>query len=248
MHLAGVPARSDESMPRHYTAAEIDQLRSEMNTIPWFHRLDLGHGLHTPGRDIEAAAKIDFVKLPSDLKGHTVLDIGAWDGLFSFAAEQRGAARVLATDSFIWSGEGWASKAGFEFARRVLDSKVEDLDIDVMDLDPARIGTFDVTLFLGVLYHLRHPLLALEKVSSVTKEHLILSTWVDLLEIDRPAGAFYPLAEMGNDPTNWWGLNPPCVIAMLRDVGFSRVEIVSRLPGNPTTGTACPMAFHAHRH
>jgi len=109
-----------------------------------------------------------------------------------------------------------------------------------MDLSPAAVGgQFDVVLFLGVLYHMRHPLLALEKVASVTRERLILSTAVDLIDVDRPAAAFYPGTELNGDQTNWWGPNPACVTAMLHDVGFHRVEQVSMLPSNDAA------AFHA---
>ena len=73
------------------------------------------------------------------------------------------------------------TKAGFELARKALDSKVEDLSIDVLDLSPERIGEFDLVLILGVLYHMRHPLLALERVASVTKDQLVLETHVDFL-------------------------------------------------------------------
>ena len=70
---------------------------------------------------------------------------------------------------YSWHGAGWGTKAGFTLAREALGSRVEDIDIDVMDLSPERVGTFDVVLFLGVLYHLRHPFLALERVASVTR-------------------------------------------------------------------------------
>ena len=225
---------------------DVERLRREVEAVRWFHRIDLGHGIITPGLDIDGRAKIAFNNIPADLSGKTVLDIGAWDGLFSFEAEKNGARRVLATDSFAWSGGGWGSKTGFDLARRALQSRVEDMEIDVMDLEPARVGVFDVVFFLGVLYHLRHPFLALEKVASVTKELLILSTWVDLVDIDRPAAAFYPKGELGGDTTNWWGFNPACVQAMLEDVGFSRVSVVSppAEPG-PAHPSAFPMAFHA---
>lgn len=78
-------------------------------------------------------------------------------------------------------------------------------------------------LFLDVLYHMRHPLLALERVASVTGRQLILEGHVDMLEHERPA-AFYPDAELNNDPSNWWGLNVAAVEAMLRDVDFREVR------------------------
>ena len=136
--------------------------------------------------------------------------------------------RVLAVDYFCWSGPGWGTKAGFDLAREALGSKVEDREIDVLDVSPENTGIFDVVLFLGVLYHMRHPLLALEKVSVVTGEMLILETHVDLTTINRPAMAFYPGAELGGDASNWCGLNEACVIAMLKDVGFNRVDVYSR--------------------
>ena len=151
------------------------------------------------------ALRLARIDLPASLAGRTVLDIGAWDGFFSFEAERRGAARVVATDHYSWHGGGWGSKAGFELARTTLGSRVEDVDIDVMDLSPERVGAFDVVLFLGVLYHLPHPLLALERVASVSRDLLILETVVDMVGVRRPAMAFYPGRELNGDPTNWWG-------------------------------------------
>jgi tRNA (mo5U34)-methyltransferase len=202
-------------------------LQQEIEAVDWFHRIDLGNGMMTPGR-VDCASRLPGLGLPDDFHGLTVLDVGAWDGFFSFEAERRGARRVLATDYFSWDGPGWGSKAGFELARRVLGSRVEDREIDVMDLSAEAVGTFDVVLFLNVLYHLRHPLLALERIHSVTADRLILETHVDLLDVDRPAMAFYPGAEMWDDPTTWWGPNVALVQAMLTDVGFSTVEVHSQ--------------------
>lgn len=163
-----------------------------------------------------------------------MLDIGAWDGFFSFEPERRGAAHVFAADHFSWHGVGWGTgqgKAGFELARTALGSHVEDVDVDVMDLSPTTVGgPFDVVLFLGVLYHLRHPFFALERVASVTRGLLILETVVDMLGMSRPAVAFYSDRELNNDPTNWWGPNPAAVAGMLRAVGFASVSQVTPTP------------------
>ncbi|MDQ3676028.1 MAG: DUF1698 domain-containing protein [Actinomycetota bacterium] len=179
----------------------------------------------TPG--IDSGDRLDLLKLPTDLRGKTVLDIGAWDGFFSFEAERRGAERVVAVDSFAWDGSVGTAKAGFELARQALGSRVEDVEVDVLDLDAEQLGRFDVVLCLGVLYHMRHPLLALEKVASVTSGMLILETEVDMTWTRRPAAAFYPGHELHLDPTNWWGPNPEAVIGMLRAVGLERVEVVT---------------------
>lgn len=215
-------------------------LASRVEAIDWFHSIELAPGLVTPGRD-DTRRRVGVLGLPADLGGRTVLDVGAWDGFFSFEAERRGARRVVATDSFAWGGSGWSTKAGFELAREVLGSRVEDADVDVLDLDPARLGCFDVVLCLGVLYHMRHPLLALERVAAVTGELLVLETAVDLTWTRRPAAAFYPSHELGLDPTNWWGPNPEAVAGMLRAVGFARVELMT------PDGTAYRAARSARR-
>jgi tRNA (mo5U34)-methyltransferase len=202
-------------------------LADEVRRIPWYHTIDLGGGVVTPGRD-DTPRRVARLRLPEGLSGTTVLDVGAWDGYFSFEAERRGAARVLATDSFVWRGEGWGSREGFELARRALGSRVEDMEIDVLELSAQRPGRFDLVLFLGVLYHMRHPLLALERIADVTANQLILETHVDMLGSRRPAAAFYPGSETWGDPTTWWGLNPKALEAMLRLIGFRRVECVSR--------------------
>ena len=205
---------------------DAELLKERAAGIRWYHTIDLGHGIVTDGAD-NTPERLARLQLPSSFAGKTVLDVGAWDGFFSFEAERRGAARVVATDSYSWSGQGWGTKAGFEFARAALGSRVEDLTIDVPDLSPERVGVFDVVFFLGVLYHVRHPLLALERVASVTRELLIVETVVDLLGYPRPAVAFYGGAELNRDPTNWWGPNIAATESMLRSVGFARVRVVT---------------------
>jgi tRNA (mo5U34)-methyltransferase len=215
-------------------AVELESLKREVAATKWWHTIDLGRGIVTPGLD-PTPARLPEMRFPDDLTGLSVLDVGAWDGFFSFEAERRGARRVLATDSFCWGLGGWGSKAGFDLARRALGSRVEDLVIDPLELSPERIGMFDLVLFIGVLYHMRHPLLALERVFSVTRDQLILQTQVDLSALDRPALAFYQGAELNNDPTNWCGPNPAAVVAMLRVVGFREIRIVSQWYARPVS-------------
>jgi len=218
-------------------------LRDEVEKITWWHSIDLGIGIITPGH-VPHSTLLRYIPLPASLHGKTVLDVGAWDGFYSFEAERRGASRVLATDSIAWSdeiAEGWTEqfesgrisqpwlgkpKAGFELARRALNSRVEDMNIDVMDLNPDKVGTFDVVLFLGVLYHMRHPILALERAASVTKTCLVMETAMDMVWHRRPALAFYPGSELGDGASNWFGPNPAAVKGMLKTVGFRKVVMV----------------------
>ena len=201
----------------------------------WYHTIDLGQGVVTRGVD-NSPERLARLRLPDSLAGRSVLDVGAWDGFFSFEAERRHASRVVASDHYAWHGLGWGTgqgKAGFELARAALNSHVEDIDVDVLDLSPDRIGTFDVVFFLGVLYHVPNPLLALERVASVTRQLLILETVVDMIGVRRPAAAFYPGRELNADPTNWWGPNPAAVEGMLRAVGFTRIDLITPVKSAP---------------
>jgi len=109
----------------------------ELAHIKWFHSMELGHGLVTKGV-INVGRSLRQYQLPKDLTGKTFLDIGAWDGAFSFEAERRGASRVLATDWFIWKGMGWGSKEGFEIARRELHQ------VRALVESPKHVGLLDV--------------------------------------------------------------------------------------------------------
>ena len=187
---------------------------------------------------IEGLGRYDLLKARADrlfegrIKGRSVLDIGAWDGFFSFEAEKQGATRVLATDHYCWSGPGWGTKAGFDYIHARTNSRVESLDIDVKDLSSDRVGgTFDVVLFLGVLYHLKDPLGGLERAASLCTETLMIETAGAMFECPEPVMRFYLGDELAGDATNFWAPNPPCLENMLREVGFSRVEFLESCEG-----------------
>ena len=207
------------------------ELRAEVAALHWWHRIDLGQGVVTPGAD-DSPAKLSRLSLPVDLTGKRVLDIGAWDGFFSFEAERRGAAGVLAVDA-AWQGpDGGAYKRGFNLARRALSSHVEDRQGDVLGVRAEEVGTFDLVLMLGVLYHTRHPLLVLERIFSLTRPGglLILETETDMLWRRRPALAFYPGAELNGDPTNWFAPNERALLGMVAASGFNNATVKYRTP------------------
>jgi tRNA (mo5U34)-methyltransferase len=85
-----------------------EALRSRVNALRWYHTIDLGEGIVTPGLD-DTALRLARISLPQTLSGLSVLDIGAWDGFFSFEAERRSAARVVASDHYAWHGTGWGT-------------------------------------------------------------------------------------------------------------------------------------------
>lgn len=202
---------------------DVNQLKAEVDRIQWFHSIDLGNGIVTPGVD-RSARRLQNIHMPKNLTGMSVLDIGTFDGFYAFEAERRGA-RVVATDTAVWRNPD-IGRHGFDLAYQTLGSSVDAREIDVLDLSPDTVGTFDLVLFLGVLYHLPNPLLALERVASVARRQLIMETSVDLLGTRRPAAAFYPGDELLDDASNWWGPNLAGGKALLEAVGFSRVEVV----------------------
>jgi tRNA (mo5U34)-methyltransferase len=193
----------------------------------WFHSFDLGNGETIEGIKPLAVlnAEADLI-LGDDLSGRSVLDIGAWDGFFSFEAERRGAARVVATDHFCWSGAGWGTRKGFDYVHALRDSAVEAVDVDVRDLPESDLGQFDTVLFLGVFYHLKDPYTGLEAAAAMCRDHLVIETVTSLPRERLPAMRLFDGGEMDGDPTNFWAPNIPALAIMLRNFGFGRVEFM----------------------
>jgi tRNA (mo5U34)-methyltransferase len=198
----------------------------------WYHQIEVAPGVVTPGVN-DSQMILDALQLPEDLSGQRVLDIGARDGYFSFECERRGAAEVVAIDYLT------PEETGFPIARQLVGSEVELRQANVYDLTPEEYGTFDLVLFLGVLYHLRDPMLALDKIAGVSRGRAIVETQmiddallgadgefkrlVDLdPELERiPLMQFYPGRALNNDPTNVWAPNEACLAAMLEESGFA---------------------------
>lgn len=203
-------------------------LPPELASINWFHTIDLGNGIVTPGND-KSPTKLQRLHIPEDLTGMTFLDIGAWDGFFSFAAERRGASRVLATDSFVWQGKvPGRSKAGFQAAHAALNSKVESMEIDAMDLSPESVGTWDVVLLAGVIYHVKNPSLCIERAASVTRKLLIVETETGMRYCRYPAIQLcqpYP-----DQNSNYCMPNEKALHAIIMDCGFKDVRTVWKSP------------------
>jgi tRNA (mo5U34)-methyltransferase len=168
-------------------------LRQRIDAITWCHPLNLG-GIETrPQWHVRRRfeRRLKFLQIPADLRGKTVLDIGAWDGFFSFECERRGAKRVLAIDTFAWDNYG---KDGFLLAHEMLNSKVEHQRCAAEEIDAGTLGTFDLVLFLGVFYHLRSPISVLERLRGVTAGTLICETHalVPAVHEKYPLVSFFP--------------------------------------------------------
>jgi tRNA (mo5U34)-methyltransferase len=220
-----------------------DEIRRRAAALgEWFHNIDLGGGVRTaPDHflgDYPAVKWRSFAHaIPADLAGKTVLDIGCNGGFYSMEMKKRGAARVLGVD---WD-EDYLAQARFA-------AEVTGLDIEFRKLSVYDVGSlgerFDVVLFLGVLYHLRHPLLALDLIHEHAARDLLVfqsmqrgapeaepvrenyDFW-EAAQFDRPG---YPKLHFierryASDETNWWVPNAACAEAMLRSAGF---DILSR--------------------
>ena len=204
----------------------------------WFHQIDLGDGVVTPGWSNAARDKLPYFGLPDDMTGLRVLDMGCAEGFFSFEAERRGASEVVSLD---YDPE---CIKRFKLCAEALGSKVtRPLVQSVYVLDPAILGTFDVVMFFGLLYHLEYPLLGIEKVAAMTSGTLLIQSWT--LETawltDQSLARFQPHGIMSgpkdnpiHDPTVYWEPNAACIRDMLDHVGLVNIE---RLAGRePTVG------------
>ena len=204
-------------------------LQALVDGLPWHHSIDLGGGVVTAGSKSLSIcgdeANLIFDRV--DLRGRTVLDVGAWNGFFSFEAKRRGATRVLATDSYCWSHPQIRGREAFDLARAALGADVDAREIDIADLSAETVGKFDVVLYLGVFYHRYDAIEALARVAVLTQHVLIVETHLDLRDIGIPAMAFYPGSELNNDPTNWWGPNEHCMKALLNGHGFTDIEVTA---------------------
>lgn len=208
-------------------ACDAGTLRARVERVPtWFHQMDLGRGVRTPGT-YDPAAKLSRVRLPDRLDGKRVLDIGAWDGFYSFECARRGAS---VTSMDIWHPAHNASSEGYAVARAALGARTRAVRSSVFELDPATHGVHDVVLFLGVLYHLEDPMGAVRRLRDVTGELLILETECDLCFVRRPAMAMYPGDELARDRSNWFGPNAAAVLGMLRAAGFSEARVAWSMP------------------
>lgn len=199
-------------------------LAARVARVPiWFHTMDLPGAVNTPGT-YAPAAKLNRIRLPEDLTGRSVLDVGAWDGFYSFECERRGADRVTSVD--IWDPTHNATSEGYAVAHRALNSKAIPFRASVHDLDPTIHGEHDLVLFLGVLYHLRNPFEALFSLRKVTRGTLIIETACDFAITRSPALAFYPGGELSNDIYNWFAPNAAALTGMCLAAGFRDVSVV----------------------
>ena len=225
----------------------MSDLRAKVEALaPWFHNIDLGGGVTTaPDHFLGDYPRFKFERfaaaLPADIAGKSVLDIGCNAGFYAIEMKRRGAGRVIGIDSddrYLAQARLAAEALGFEDGITFRNLSVYDV---------AALGErFDLVIFMGVLYHLRHPLLALDLIREhVAGDRLLFQTMQrgsnDALDVPEnhpfhvpgtfdPSPIFddpaYPKMHFiehryADDWTNWWAPNRACSEAMLRAAGFT---------------------------
>jgi len=217
---------------------QIEQRVRSLGT--WFHNIDLKGVKTAPNHFLGDYPNIKWQRfahaIPSDLQGKSVLDVGCNGGFYSIEMKKRGAGRVVAIDSddvYLEQARFAASISGYD------DIEFRKLSV----YDAARLGErFDVVIFMGVLYHLRHPLLALDILHGIVREKMIFQSMqrgdpaVLAVADDYPFQETAVFNESGyprmhfveksyaGDPTNWWIPNRACVEAMLHSAGFTILD------------------------
>jgi tRNA (mo5U34)-methyltransferase len=218
-----------------------EQIRRRVAELgQWFHNLDLGGVKTAPDHFLGDYPQVKWQRfaraIPEDLTGKSVLDVGCNAGFYSIQMKKRGAERVVAIDT----DEHYLAQARFA-------AEVSAVDIEFRNLSVYRIGElkeqFDLVLFMGVLYHLRHPLLALDLLHEHVVGDLLVAQsmlrgspqsialppdfhfWEDeLFENEAFPRMYFVEQRFANDPTNWWIPNQSCFEAMLRSAGFEILD------------------------
>jgi tRNA (mo5U34)-methyltransferase len=218
----------------------VDQIRQRVEELGnWFHNLDLRGVQTAPNHFLGDYPNTKWQRfsdaLPQDLHGQTVLDVGCNAGFYSIQMKLRGAERVVGVDT----NDAYLAQA--RFAAEVNGVDIEFRHLSVYQLDQLK-QQFDLVLFLGVLYHLRHPLLALDLLHEhAVKDVLVIQSmlrgseyvaevnddyefWEQEIFFDSKFPQMYFVEQrFSGDPTNWWIPNRACLEAMLRSAGFEIV-------------------------
>jgi tRNA (mo5U34)-methyltransferase len=218
---------------------EGKRLENRVKAFPfWYHKITLPYGVVTPGwAPIDAKA----YGIPERLDGLRVLDVGAWDGYWTFEALRRGAREAVAIDDFSdflghldkRERQAWQT---FDLCREALgydEERCKRFEVSVYEVREAALGHFDVVFLFGTLYHLRHPLLALDRLASLCDGEIYVESAI-LDDFSPYRGGlghgysdgqkvmeFYPGKEYGNNDTNWWTPTLNCLESMVAAAGFS---------------------------
>jgi tRNA (mo5U34)-methyltransferase len=219
-----------------------NDIRNEIQKYRWYHTIDLGNGIITPG-EYDHRSVLKYYGIPEDLSGKTVLDVGPAHGFFSFEFERRNARRVVAVELPRWSDHDSSPElkkafqetqvddqcgdylhGALDFAIKVKKSQVERLFTSIYHLSPETVGIYDLVFCGSLLVHLSDPIRALYALRSVTREYAIISTPINIFSLNLKAKACFYGTLMGQ---SFWEPNLKCLKHWALASGFSRVEKVA---------------------
>ena len=207
----------------------------------WYHRIELPGGIVTSGMN---PLHTPTFRVPADLTGKRVLDVGAWDGFWTFEALKRGAKEAVAIDDFsdflgtLKPEERHAWKS-FDLCREALgysEERCKRIEISLYDITPEKLGgKFDMVFCFGTLYHLRHPLLGLDRLSEVSNPGAQLIVESQICDDFSPyrgfgmgypkehmVAEFFPSKELAGNETNWWAPSLKCLGGLTLAAGFNQ--------------------------
>jgi tRNA (mo5U34)-methyltransferase len=229
-----------------------DEIRRRISEYEWYHTIDLGHGIVTPGQ-YDLAPIINHYGIPASLQGRTVLDAGPAHGFFAFEFERRGAARVATAEIPHWAEHDASPvlretiertpappsvddyhRGALGFAIQARRSRVERQFCNIYDLTPERVGTYDFVFCASVLLHLTDPLRALYGLRRVCRDEAIICTAIDThIHVKNQ-----PYALFRGTPTGqaFWFPTMKCLEQMALAAGFAHVEYVSTFSLRSTDG------------
>ncbi len=211
----------------------MEALSDEVARYPWYHSLDLGGGVVTPGM-FDHRPVLDRYPLPADLSGMRCLDVATMDGFWAFEMERRGAASVTALDLEDPEELDWPASLRsqdkaldeskgerFALAHRALGSRVERVLMSAYDLGSDRLGQFDFVFCGDLLLHLKDPITPLENIRSVCTGSAVIVNVIKRFRFQRGRA----LAELdGIDNFEWWVTNLEGLVRLVRAAGFARVD------------------------
>ncbi len=233
---------SPDRIEINVASSSIQLLQERVRSFPfWYHQIELPGGVVTPGG---WPTHPDRFFIPQDLTGKRVLDVGAWDGYWTFEALKRGAKQVVAIDDFSdYLGRlqerdrsAWET---FDLCREAFGYSSEvcqRLELSVYEVSEEILGRFDVIFCFGTLYHLRHPLLALDKLSAICDREIYVESSIldDFSPYRGGLGRgypgeqvvmeFYPTDELHQNATNFWSPTLACLKSLVKAAGFEQVE------------------------
>jgi tRNA (mo5U34)-methyltransferase len=215
-------------------------LQAQVDSVGWYHTIDLGHGVKTPGQ-FDHTGLLALYQLPESVAGQRVLDVATFDGFWAFEFERRGASEVVALDldkpleldfppkvlaAITDEQRSHRFGRGFEIAKAALQSKVRRVACSVYDLEPAKFGMFDIVHAGDFLLHLNSPVRALQRMASVCSGYALISE-VYSPELDRPGADRLVEYRGGANDVTWWRFSLSALQQMVLDAGFSQVEVVT---------------------